>query len=182
MEVKELEVNVKRDFNNSICLIGIIPLLVFVYLLANKVGYVGILASDIGYAVFFTIALLLLGITIARRVLWTAVKHLFDFNQQVLNLQAELIEKNRLAAINETALALSHEINNPLMVMRGSLELLEMEFVNFNVPDSVKSKFTDVKTHCDRIKRVTDKLATLTKPATVNFHGDMKMIDLEKSR
>ena len=97
-------------------------------------------------------------------------------------MQKDLLEKNRLTVITETTLALGHEINNPLLVMRGNLELLENDFTRANVPDYVKERFTSIKDSCERIGRATDKLSRLSEPKLTTIRGDMKMIDLENSK
>ena len=105
MEIKELILKHRRNFNVSICLTGAIPFLVFVYLLVRKISTFQIFVGEIGYIMFSAVLIFLLGIAVGRKMF--------------MALLNELVEKNRLSAITETTLALSHEINNPLLSIRG---------------------------------------------------------------
>ena len=93
-------------------------------------------------------------------------------------MQEELIEKNRLAAITQTVLTISHEVNNPLFIMQGNLELLETG----NLPEDAKLKMEKIKAACTRISQATKKLSQLEKAETTVIQGEQMMIDLEKSR
>ncbi len=181
MDIKELEIRVRRSFNNTICLIGVIPFLVFVYILTVRVSSLEALAGETGYVMLASMFLLLLGIAIGRKIIWMVIKRLVDFNREVLDLQKKLIEKNRLAVITETALSLSHEINNPLAVIVGAVESLNNDFKRVSVPDSVKDKFNMVRKNCERIKAATSKLASLKKPVLSEIKGGIRWIDASKS-
>lgn len=167
-EIKELISKRKNDFNRTICLVGIIPLLVFIYLLGGKIGTFQIFLGEIGYIVLVTMFIFSMGIIVGRKMLWS-----------ILN---ELIEKQRLVAITETALALSHEINNPLLTVRGNLELLENEFLSDQLSDKVKSRLVTIKDHCERIQQVTEKMSKLSKPVAEKVYGRAKMISLTNSQ
>ncbi|NQT94880.1 MAG: hypothetical protein HQ572_00365 [Candidatus Omnitrophica bacterium] len=183
MNIKELEAGAKKDFNNAICLIGLIPFAVFIYLFVEKFASFNVLVGEVGYIMLITIILIFLGIVTGRRMLWTVIRRLFDFNQTVIQLQDELIQKNRLAAVTETALSLSHEVNNPLMIMRGNLELLETDFTqNSTITDAIKDKVIKLKNYCERIRKITDKLSHLTDPQVTTIHGKTKMIDADSSQ
>ncbi|MCX5706365.1 MAG: hypothetical protein NTW13_01640 [Candidatus Omnitrophica bacterium] len=168
MEIKTLIKNEKRNFNTAICLIGIIPFLVFMYLLVRRVSSFNILIGEIGYIMFFTLVVFLLGIYVGRKML--------------LSLLAELIEKNHLAAITETTLALGHEINNPLLAIRGNLELLDYDAKEIQIPDKIKIRLDIIKGNFERIREATDKLSHLSKPVSSTIFGDTKMVDLNKSQ
>jgi len=181
MEIKELEVQARRDFNNAVCLMGILPLLMFVYILAVRIASLEIFVGDIGYIVFASIIICLIGMFLGRKMLRSLIRKLIDFNYQVLSMQKELVEKNRLAAITETVLTLGHEINNPMLVIQGNLESLVNEFVESGVPPAVKNRLHEMKNHCERIMLVTQKLSNLSKPVLAPVHSDTSMIDLTKS-
>lgn len=181
MDIKELEKQVRKDFNNAICVVGLCHMWVFAYLVVGEVASRRILTREGMLIMIITMGLLLVGIASARKILWTVIKRLFNFNQQILKLQEELIEKSRLAAITETTLTLSHEINNPLMIMRGNLEMLEDDFVKGGTPAHAKERVAKIKNHCERIRQITDKLTNLSRPVDTTIHGDKKMIDTDKS-
>lgn len=167
MEVKELVLKKQRDFYNSISLMGVIPFLVFVYLLVVRISSLQIMVGEVGYIMLATMLVFLTGIVVGRKMFMSMIQ--------------ELIEKNRLAAITETTLALGHEINNPLLAMRGNIELLEYEFQETQIPDTLKERIRTIKTNCERIREVTERLASLSKPVSGTIYGDSKMIDLSAS-
>ena len=182
MQLKSIQDQAKRDFNNAICLIGIIPFLVFVYLLVVKIGSMNILIGDIGYFMLVAMGILLLGIVTGRKLIWSLIVKIIESSEQIIKIQEELVEKKRLAAITETTLSLSHEINNPLLIIRGNLEILETEASENHLPDFIKQRLSVMKTNFDRIGQVTDKMAQLSDPVLTDVHGGKKMIDLPKSK
>jgi len=182
MDVKSLSKEARRTLNNAIFLMGIIPFLTFMYLLVGKLGSFTILRGEIGYILFALSAVILTGIISGRQLLWNLIKHLFEFNAQILKMQQELIEKNRLAAITETVLTLGHEINNPLLIMDGNIERLESAIAGSQTDSQVKELVSNIKTGCVRIMAATDKLSRLSKPVMSEEFGGKKIIDLDKSR
>ncbi|MCX5712163.1 MAG: hypothetical protein NTY47_03695, partial [Candidatus Omnitrophica bacterium] len=168
----------RRDFNNAVCLMTVIPFLAFVYLLVCEIASFQILAGRIGYIMFIMLFMALMGMHLGRKVIWGIIEKLINLNNQIIRMQEELIEKNRLAAITETVLALGHEINNPLLAIQGNLELLELDYKE---GDSLAKRLDTIKTQCLRIGQVTEKLSTLSKPVSIVISGNSRMIDLSKS-
>lgn len=167
METKVLILKEKRDFNITVCLIGVIPCLVFLYLLVCKVSSFQVLVGEIGYILFFTIVVFILGIVLGRKMLMSLIQ--------------ELIEKNRLAAITETTLALGHEINNPLVAINGNFALLESETKNTQVPQKIRDRLNVIKENFERIRVSTEKMDKLSKPVTSPVFGSSRMLDLSNS-
>ena len=73
------------------------------------------------------------------------------------------MEKEKLAAAVETAGAICHEINQPLMVIMGMAELILEETED---TDSRKSGIAEIKAQADRLGKITRKLMTLTEYKT----------------
>jgi signal transduction histidine kinase len=168
MQVKEALAKRRRDFDTVICLTGVIPFLVFVYLLIVRVANLQILVGEIGYIMFTTVVIFLLGILVGKKLFWSMI--------------TDVMERNRLSAIAETTLALSHEINNPLLTVRGNVELLQNDFAKKQIADdTIINRLETIKDHCERIRVVTDKLASLTNPVSTTVHGKTKMVDLSQS-
>lgn len=168
MLLDKLQETTKRNFNNVICLMSIIPLLVSVYIIAAKIASIQVFAGEIGYIMLLTMMIVLAGIMAGKRIIWDLVQ--------------ELLEKNRLAAITETVLTLGHEINNPLMVVHGNLELLEGDVTDIGLPSNVKNRLSEIKNNCERIILVTQKMSNLSKPVSATVCGDTKIIDLKQSK
>jgi signal transduction histidine kinase len=181
MEVKQLTKNIKNDFNRAISLVGIIPLLVFVYLVVGKLANVSALAGELGYIIIATIGVFIMGIVVGRRMLMSVTFKLIDDNQKILTMQQELIEKNRLAAITETVLTLGDQVNNPLLAISGNLELLQLELKNLELTEKTRNRMETMRNNFYKIREVTDKMSKLTKAQLVTIHGDTRMIDLGKS-
>lgn len=181
MEIKKFTHNVKNDFNRLITLAGVIPLLVFIYLLVGKISNFHVLAGEIGYIMMATFAVFIMGIVVGKRMLMSVTLKLIDDNQKILSMQQELIEKNRLAAITETVLTLGDQVNNPLLAISGNLELLEFELRKAGIEEKTRNRIETMRNNFIKIREVTDKMSKLTKPALMTIHGDSKMIDLNKS-
>jgi len=168
MTVKELILKEKRNFNTTISLIGIIPFLIFVYFLIARISSFKVFVGEIGYVIFFTAVVFILGIVVGRKMLMSLVN--------------ELIAMNRLAAITETTLALGDEISNPLLVIRGNFQIIEDEAKSLQLPQEIRDRLTAIKGNFERISRVTDKLSNLSKPVTKTIFGNTRIIDLDNSK
>jgi signal transduction histidine kinase len=88
----------------------------------------------------------------------------------------ELIEKERLAAINETAVTVNHEINNPLTAILGNVQLLLMH--RKDLDDELRNKLNVIETSASKIRDVTQKLLRLTSSRTTEYAAGTSMIDL----
>lgn len=169
MKIEEMGLKARRDLNNAICLIGIIPILTLVYMLTVKVASLSsTFSGEAGYIMLVVTAIMLTGIITGKRLLFA--------------LMQELLEKEKLATISETVLTLSHEINNPLMIMQGNLELLNGDLTQQSITDTLVNRVGLIKSNCERISQVTQKLMHLSKPISVSAFQGRKIIDLNKSQ
>ena len=182
MEVKQFTRNIRTDFNRLFCLAGVIPLLVFIYVLVNKISNINARVGEVGYIVMATIGVFVMGIVVGRKMLMSVTIKLIDDNQKILTMQQELLEKNRLAAITETVLALGDQINNPLLAISGNLELLDMDFKNADANERIRNRIETMRNTFRSIREVTEKLSKLGKPESVTIYDDAKMINLNKSK
>jgi signal transduction histidine kinase len=181
MEIKQFTSSIRSDFNRSISLVGIIPLLVFIYLVFGKLSNLNRLIGEVGYIIMATIGVFVMGIVVGRKMLISVTLKLIDDNQKILAMQQELIEKNRLAAITETVLTLGDQVNNPLLVISGNLELLDSEIKSVGVSEKIQNRIQTMRNNFQKIREVTDKMSKLTKEELIEIHGDTHMIDLNKS-
>ncbi len=163
MEVKQLTLNIRSDFNRALSLAGVIPLLVFIYLVVGKISNFKALAGEVGYIVVATIGVFIMGIIVGRKMLMSVTFKLIDDNQKILSMQRELIEKNRLAAITETVLALGDQVNNPLLAISGNLELLELELRHLELSEKTRNRMETIRNNFYKLREVTDKMSKLTK-------------------
>ncbi|MCX6835596.1 MAG: hypothetical protein NTW07_10775 [candidate division Zixibacteria bacterium] len=88
----------------------------------------------------------------------------------------DLIEKERMAAINETAVTVNHEINNPLTAILGNVQLLLMH--RKDLDDELRNKLNVIEASASKIRDVTQKLLRLTSSRTTEYAAGTSMIDL----
>jgi DNA-binding response OmpR family regulator len=80
-----------------------------------------------------------------------------------------------LAGIGETALAVQHEINNPLTALLGNVALLTH---GLTTPDEERLCIQVIAEQGMRIAGVVKRLATLREPKSVEYVRGARMIDL----
>lgn len=98
---------------------------------------------------------------------------------ELKRLEAVLIEKEKLATLTETAVALNHEINNPLSPILGNIQLLLAKSGNFD--PQTKKRLESIRRNAERIHEIMKKLRTIKKPVQSEYLGDVKMLDIQKS-
>lgn len=88
-----------------------------------------------------------------------------------------LVEKEKLSAVIQTAGAICHEINQPLMTILGYAELLleDTSDETFNA-----ESLGEIKDQAERLGRITAKLMKITKYRTKNYLNK-DIIDIEES-
>lgn len=89
----------------------------------------------------------------------------------------QAVELERLKLFKEMAVALSHEINNPLTTLYAYLHVLQRE--RADGPEPVRESLAGIHSELDRIRQITEKLAQASKIATTNYNRDTTMIDLQ---
>ncbi|MGA2507248.1 MAG: histidine kinase dimerization/phospho-acceptor domain-containing protein [Chitinispirillaceae bacterium] len=107
-------------------------------------------------------------------------KAFFDMAVDLRNKQKELIKSKRLAAIGEVVASVNHEINNPLMIISGNAQFLEMSMDGY--PNEMKERVKTIIEESERISQITRKLREIRNPVSEDYTpGGGQMIDLEKS-
>lgn len=99
---------------------------------------------------------------------------------RIKELENKLIEKERLAALTETAVAVNHEINNPLTPILGNIQLLL--FRRNEIEDWVVEKLEVIEKNAWRIQNTIQKLNHITKPVKKQYCGETQMLDIERSK
>ena len=104
----------------------------------------------------------------------------FEMSVDLKNTQEELIKSKRLAAIGEVVASVNHEINNPLMIISGNAQFLEMIMENY--PEEMKERIRTILEETERISRVTRKLREIKNPVVEDYTSSgEQMINLDKS-
>ena len=88
--------------------------------------------------------------------------------------ESQLSRARWLAGIGETAIAIMHEINNPLMTLLGNAEVVDES----SSPDEMRKVIESMAVAAGRIRDVVRKLGDLEQPRSVAYVGNLRMIDL----
>lgn len=91
-------------------------------------------------------------------------------------VERELIEAERLAAIGEMTVTLHHEINNPLMVALAEVEML---LAGAGLAAATRSALDVVLTSLKRIRTIARQAADLRRAPAKPYAQGLRMIDLE---
>ncbi|MBI3792420.1 MAG: response regulator [Gemmatimonadetes bacterium] len=91
----------------------------------------------------------------------------------------DLKEARYLAGIGETAIAVQHEINNPLAALISVVGLLKQGLYS---PEEMPEALDVVAEQANRIATVTKRLNSLEKPRSVEYAYGERMIDLSGAR
>ncbi len=86
------------------------------------------------------------------------------------------IKAERDTAIVELAVAINHEINNPLTALLGNLQLLMLK--NQNLPEDIIGRLKVIEESANQIREVTARLMKAAEAPSVTYTGSMRMIDL----
>jgi DNA-binding response OmpR family regulator len=92
--------------------------------------------------------------------------------------EADLAVARWRAGIGEAAIALQHEINNPLAALLGHAELLLMEYKDRGEHNEQAQVVLD---QARRIADVVKRIAKLRNPQTVEYIEGARMLDLSKT-
>ncbi len=104
----------------------------------------------------------------------------FQMSVDLKNTQEELVRSKRLAAIGEVVASVNHEINNPLMIISGNAQFLQMMMAKF--PQEMRERVTTILEETERISRVTRKLREIKNPVVEDYTSSgEQMINLDKS-
>jgi two-component system cell cycle sensor histidine kinase/response regulator CckA len=80
--------------------------------------------------------------------------------KELKNVQARLVQSERLAALGELSAGVAHEINNPLNIITGHAQILLMEE---NLDSEVKETLEIIKKQVDRASKITNRLLHFSK-------------------
>lgn len=88
-------------------------------------------------------------------------RKLQEQSEQLITVEKNLRNAERLSTLGEMAAVLAHEIRNPLGSIRGTAEILRDDFP----PDSPKYEFIDIQIReTERLNRVVEDFLRMSKP------------------
>ena len=91
-------------------------------------------------------------------------------------LAKETIDRERFGAIQQTAVTVNHEINNPLTAILGNVQLLLMKRTDLD--EELVTKLKTIEISALKIRDVTQKLLRLTTVRSVDYSEGTQMLDL----
>ena len=100
-----------------------------------------------------------------------------EVGRRVVKLQTELVEREKLQGVIEMAGAVCHELNQPLQVISGLVELMMMD-VESDTP--LYKNIRSLKEQINRMSITTKKLMHVTQYKTKD-HLNSKIIDIAKA-
>ncbi len=107
-------------------------------------------------------------------------QELSERNARLREMQARLVESERIKAVADLVAAMNHEINNPLTIISGQAELLALHLGDQD--PQVSAKLTIILQQVRRLGRVLSLLATVRHHATTDYPGGLRMLDLDATQ
>jgi two-component system, response regulator PdtaR len=92
--------------------------------------------------------------------------------------ESERIYREKLQAVLETAGAICHELNQPMMAISGNTELL---MGTLDPSDPHYPRIAKIKSQVERMGAITQKLMGITRYETRRYTSGERIVDLEKS-
>ena len=92
------------------------------------------------------------------------------------NTLQDAVEQARRSAILETAIAVNHEVNNPLTAVLGNTQLLLLQADALD--DKTRKRLQDIEKSALRIKDITQRLLKNRPHKTTDYPGGLRMLDL----
>ena len=92
--------------------------------------------------------------------------------------ESERLYREKLQAVLETAGAVCHELNQPMMAISGNTELL-ISMLDPNDPHY--PRVAKIKSQVERMGAITQKLMGITRYETRRYTTGSRIVDLEKS-
>ncbi|VAW38649.1 Signal transduction histidine kinase [hydrothermal vent metagenome] len=86
--------------------------------------------------------------------------------------------REKLGAIKALAGTVAHEMNSPLFVALGNLELLQDDFDHASEP---YQELEGIKTNLKELRNMIKKISQLREIVTKDYDGTSRIVDLEKS-
>ncbi len=103
-------------------------------------------------------------------------------NNELQRAQDKLIESEKLATVGQMAVRLSHEINNPLTIIQGTLRLMAEEYEDVKAPGEtadIKEQFSVIEEQLIRIESVVKRLFNIKQVVTESYSPDTRMLILD---
>ncbi len=101
----------------------------------------------------------------------TALRKLRAGEAQLVRLGRQLAMSEKLASIGTLAAGVSHEINNPVAVIRNKVQVLRYRLEDGDDPQQLLAELDVVEKHARRIGAITAGLLTFSREAPFELHS-----------
>lgn len=112
----------------------------------------------------------------ANTLLSQTVEQLKGANHKILAQQKAVIEEERLKVLLQMAGATAHELNQPLTILLGSIELMGM---HKDDPEKVADYISKIEAAGQRISRIVKQIQTIRHDEVVPYTEGSGMVDLD---
>ena len=113
----------------------------------------------------------------ARRDLQDKNVELEEKARELIKTQAQLIHSGKLASIGEFASGVAHELNQPLMVLRGTAQLVSRHFgKNRLAPDKLLEELEPIERNTKRMMNIINHLRVFSRQS----QPDLKPVDVNQ--
>ena len=92
--------------------------------------------------------------------------------------ESERIYREKLQAVLETAGAICHELNQPMMALSGHAELL---LAGLNPDDPLYARIIKIQSQVQRMGAITQKLMGITRYETRDYTRGERIVDIDRS-
>jgi two-component system cell cycle response regulator len=105
------------------------------------------------------------------------VNELKKANRQIIEQQKAVIEEERLKVLLQMAGATAHEMNQPLMTLLGSIELMDLDMAN---TQKLKGYMAHIKESGQRIAQIVKKIQTIRHDEIKPYVGNSTIVNLDQ--
>jgi hypothetical protein len=88
------------------------------------------------------------------------------------------LEKDRIKTVLAMSCTMSHELNQPLMVIQGSIDLMSMRF-GAEIPEKEKQHLDNINKSIERIKEILDKLNKVQQVSFSKYYQPIDILDIK---
>lgn len=106
-----------------------------------------------------------------------AVAELESVNRQIREQQKSVIEEERLKVLLQMAGATAHELNQPLMILMGNVQLMEMDG---GIPPHMADRVSKISSAANRISDTVKKIQTLRHDESRGYAGGKTILNLDQ--